>query len=185
MRIVLVVAMAQNRVIGRGNALPWQLPEDMRHFRALTLGKPVVMGRRTFESIGRALPGRTNIVISRQPDPRLPEGVLRASSLPDALALAREVAARDGVGECMVIGGADVYRQCLPLADRIHLTLIERDAEGDVLFPEYAEADWRETARESGASAADADLRFSFLTLERVGGPEQSVTGGVPCHAGG
>jgi dihydrofolate reductase len=168
MRISLVVAMARNRVIGRDNALPWHLPEDMRHFRALTLGKPVLMGRRTFESIGRPLPGRTSIVISRQPDPALPAEVLLARSLPDALVLAREVAARDGVGECMVIGGADIYRQCLPFADRIHLTLIERDVEGDTLFPEYAAAEWREVAREAGVSAADGDLRFSFVTLERV-----------------
>ena len=168
MKVTLVVAMALNRVIGRDNALPWHLPEDLKRFRALTMGKPVVMGRRTFESIGRALPGRTNIVVSRQPELGLPEGVLLAASVPDALLLAHEVAARDGVGECMVIGGADVYRQCLPFAERIELTLIEREVEGDVRFPEFAHADWRETARERHAGAGDPALRFSFLTLERV-----------------
>jgi len=168
MKVTLVVAMALNRVIGRDNALPWHLPEDLKRFRALTMGKPVVMGRRTFESIGRALPGRTNIVVSRQPELGLPEGVLLAASVPDALLLAHEVAARDGVGECMVIGGADIYRQCLPLAERIQLTLIEQEVEGDTVFPEYAHTEWRETARERHASAADPALRFSFLTLDRV-----------------
>ena len=168
MKITLVVAMAQNRVIGRDNALPWHLPEDLKRFKALTMGKPIVMGRRTFASIGKALPGRTNIVISRQPGLDLPEGVLLAASVPDALLLAREAAARVGVEECMVIGGADIYRQCLPFADRIQLTLIENEVEGDTLFPEFAHTEWRETARERRASAADPALRFSFLTLDRV-----------------
>jgi dihydrofolate reductase len=110
-------------------------------------------------------------VISRQAKLSLPAGVLLAASVPDALALAREIAARDGVQACMVIGGADVYRQSLPFADRIHLTLIERDYAGDTLFPECAAADWREVARESGVSVADPALGFSFLTLERVGMP--------------
>ena len=168
MKITLVVAMARNRVIGRDNALPWHLPEDLKRFRALTMGKPIVMGRRTFASIGKALPGRTSIVISRQPGLDLPAGVLLAASVPDALVLAREVAARDGVEECMVIGGADIYRQCLPLAERIQLTLIEQEVEGDTVFPEFAHTQWRETARERHASAADPALRFSFLTLDRV-----------------
>ncbi len=168
MKITLVVAMARNRVIGRDNALPWHLPEDLKHFRALTMGKPIVMGRRTFASIGKALPGRTSIVVSRQPDLDLPEGVLLAASVPDALVLAHEIAARDGVEECMVIGGADIYRQCLPLAERIQLTLIEQEVEGDTVFPEFAHTEWRETARERHASAADPALRFSFLTLDRV-----------------
>lgn len=168
MKVTLVVAMARNRVIGRDNALPWHLPEDLKHFRTLTMGKPIVMGRRTFASIGKALPGRTSIVISRQPGLDLPEGVLLAASVPDALLLAHDVAARDGVEECMVIGGADIYRQCLPLAERIQLTLIEQEVEGDTLFPEFAHGEWRETARTQGASAADPALRFSFLTFDRV-----------------
>ena len=168
MRVTLVVAMARNRVIGRASALPWHLPEDLRHFRELTLGKPVVMGRRTFDSIGRALPGRSNIVVSRQAAPGLPEGVLPVRSLPDALRLAAGIAARDGVEECMVIGGADIYSQCLRLAERIHLTLIERDVEGDVLFPELAAEEWRVVSREPGTSVSDPDLAFAFLVLERV-----------------
>lgn len=170
MRITLVVAMARNRVIGRGNALPWHLPEDLRHFRELTLGKPVVMGRRTFDSIGRPLAGRSNIVISRQARPALPAGVLHARNVAEALELARRIAARDGVDECMVIGGAEIYRQCLPLADRICLTLIDRDVEGDVSFPPYASEDWREVDSTDASSAADPTLAFSFVVLERRGG---------------
>jgi len=175
MKLVLIVAMARNRVIGRDNALPWHLPEDLRRFRALTLGKPVVMGRRTFESIGRPLPGRSNIVISGQREPGLPEGVLHARSVPDALRLAQGIAARDGVDECMVIGGAEIYRQCLPLAERIHLTLIEHEVDGDVLFPSHAADDWREVAREECASASDPELHFAFLTLERIGAASAGV----------
>ena len=107
-------------------------------------------------------------MVSRQPGLDLPEGVLLAASVPDALVLAHEIAARDGVEECMVIGGADIYRQCLPLAERIQLTLIEQEVEGDTVFPEFAHTEWRETARERHASAADPALRFSFLTLDRV-----------------
>ena len=104
MRTCIVVAMARNRVIGRGNGLPWHLPEDLRHFRQLTIGKPVIMGRRTFESIGKPLPGRTNIVVSRSVDFLPPDAVLRAADVTTALSIAKTVAERDEVDECMVIG---------------------------------------------------------------------------------
>ena len=167
-KLCLVVAMAGNRVIGRDNALPWRLPEDLRHFKALTLGKPVIMGRRTFESIGRALPGRSNIVLSTAPGFAPPADVIVTSDLSTALGLAREIANRDGVGECMVIGGAEIYRQCLPFADRIYLTQIELEIVGDTWFPEIDPWQWRESERVSGQSAADPGLRFCYVTLERL-----------------
>jgi len=162
-----VVAMARNRVIGRDNALPWHLPEDLRHFRELTLGKPVIMGRLTHESIGRALPGRSNIVVSANPDFRPAPGVIRVGSIEAALAAAAGIARRDGVDECMVIGGSRIYAACLPLAQRIHLTLIEREVDGDTWFPAFDPSEWEELSRQPGASAADPDLQFCFVVLEK------------------
>ncbi|MBK6287773.1 MAG: dihydrofolate reductase [Gammaproteobacteria bacterium] len=167
-KLCLVVAMAANRVIGRDNALPWRLPEDLRHFKALTLGKPVIMGRRTFESIGRALPGRSNIVLSTVSGFAPSADVIVTRDLPTALGLAREIATRDGVGECMVIGGAEIYRQCLRFADRIYLTQIELEIAGDTWFPEIDPRQWRESERVPGQSAAEPGLRFCFVTLERL-----------------
>jgi dihydrofolate reductase len=167
MRITLVVAMARARVIGRDNGLPWHLSEDLKHFKALTLGKPVIMGRRTWESIGRALPGRTNIVISSNRALELPEGVVRAVSLDEALALGAGIAERGGVAECMVIGGAAVYREALGHATRIHLTEIDLEVEGDTWFPPLDPQEWIETARIEGVGAAAA-LPFRFITLERA-----------------
>jgi dihydrofolate reductase len=171
MRIALIVAMAHARVIGRDNGLPWHLTEDLRHFKALTMGKPIVMGRRTWESIGRPLPGRTSIVVSTNPALALPDGVLRAATLDEALAEARRVAVRDGVDELMVIGGAAVYAAALPQATRIYLTEIDLDAAGDAFFPPLEAGAWRATAREEGRGKAEPGLRYRFLTLERVDGP--------------
>ena len=117
-RLAIIVAVAENGVIGRDNALPWKLPEDMRHFRRVTMGKPIVMGRKTFESIGQPLPGRTNIVITHNPSFRA-EGVKVAPSLEEALHLAEQTASADGVEEAVVIGGSEVYRLAIPLADRL------------------------------------------------------------------
>ncbi len=162
MRISIIAALAQNRVIGRGNALPWRLPADLRQFRALTLGKPVIMGRRTFESLGRPLPERTNIVITRNPEYRAP-GCLVVHDLGRALAAAGEAP------EAMIIGGANLYAQALPLADRMYLTLVHAWVIGDTRFPEYAEAEWR--LAESGRRSPDANnpYAYSFLRLERLG----------------
>lgn len=168
MRICLIVAMSRNRVIGRDNALPWHLPEDLRHFRQLTLGKPVVMGRRTFESIGRPLPGRTNIVISASPGFVAPHGVHHARDLPGAIALAQGIAEREGADEIMVIGGAAVYLQAMEGADRIYLTLIDEDIEGDSFFPEIDCGQWVVSRRERGAGAGDARPDFAFLVLDRL-----------------
>jgi dihydrofolate reductase len=185
-RVCLVAAMAGNRVIGRDNALPWRLPEDLRHFKALTLGKPVIMGRRTFESIGRPLPGRSNIVLSAAPGFRPPAGVVVMADLAGALRCGREIAARDGVAECMVIGGEEIYRQCLPCADRIYLTLIERDYEGDAWFPDIDPRQWRESERIAASSEADPALRFFFLTLDRrLARGAEAAAAGAPEYCAG
>lgn len=160
-RINVIAALAKNRVIGIENRLPWRLPEDLAHFKALTLGHPVLMGRKTFESLGRPLPGRENIVISRNPGYR-PAGATCVASIPAALA---HCAGRD---EIFFIGGADLYAQAIPLADRLYLTEVDIEAAGDTWFPEYDRDAFREISRVSSASAGDASLRFDFVVYERV-----------------
>lgn len=160
MQVSLVVAMAQNRVIGRDNGLPWHLPADLRHFKTLTLGKPIIMGRKTYESIGRPLPGRLNIVLTRDAGFRAP-GCEVCASLEDAVLRAGEA------GEIMIIGGAALYKEALAHADRIYLTEIHARIEGDTRFPEIDPATWREIARERHAADERNDLDYSFVTLER------------------
>jgi len=164
--VCIVAALASNGVIGRGNELPWRLPADLRHFRELTLGKPVVMGRRTFASIGRALPGRANIVISRNPGFGA-EGVQVATCLEDALAQAVALADRDGASEVMVIGGAEIYAEALPRAKRLYLTRLHAAVEGDVYFPPIDWAAWRETSREDHSAGPEEAGDYSFLVYER------------------
>jgi dihydrofolate reductase len=157
----LVVAAAEDNVIGRGNRLPWHLPADLRHFKALTLGKPLLMGRKTFGSIGRALPGRTNIVLTRTAGFAAAD-CLVAADLAAALALAA------GSPALMVIGGAEIYRQCLPFASRIHLTLVHTQVEdGDTFFAGWRDPEWRETGREPHGADAHNPFAFSFITLDR------------------
>ena len=157
----LVVAVAENDVIGRGNQLPWHLPADLRHFKSLTLGKPVLMGRKTYESIGKALPGRTNIVLSRSEDFAPGDGVV-VKTLDDARIAAGAQTA------LMVIGGAEIYRQCLPFASRIHLTLVHtRIEEGDTFFAGWRGADWDEASRERHESDDKNAYAYSFITLMR------------------
>lgn len=132
--VVIVVAMARNRVIGRDGGMPWQLPSDLKRFKALTLGKPVIMGRKTWASIGRALPGRLNIVVTRDPDFKA-EGATRVASLDEGLALAGRQAEASGAGEICVIGGGEIYRQAIGLADRLEVTIVEADIDGDTMFP--------------------------------------------------
>ncbi|MHB1239177.1 MAG: type 3 dihydrofolate reductase [Gammaproteobacteria bacterium] len=161
MILALVVAMAENRVIGAGQRLPWHLPADLRHFKAVTLGKTVIMGRRTYASIGRPLPGRRNIVVSRDPS-RLAPGCIVAGSLEDALTAAQGE-------EVMVIGGAQLYREALPRAQRIHLTLVHAMVEGDTWFPDLAPGAWRETGREEHPADPHNPHPMTFLVLERTG----------------
>jgi dihydrofolate reductase len=156
----LVVAVAENDVIGRGNQLPWHLPADLRHFKSMTLGKPVLMGRKTYESIGKALPGRTNIVLSRSTE-FSPGDCIVVGSLEDARAAAGAQSA------IMVIGGAEIYRRCLALASRIHLTLIHARVDGDTVFAGWRDPEWTEVSRRRHA-ADDKNLHdYSFITLER------------------
>lgn len=158
--VSLVVAAAANDVIGVDNRLPWHLPEDLRRFRDITMGKPIVMGRRTHESIGRALPGRRNIVLSTRPGYSA-EGCEVAVGLDAALALARDA------DEVMVIGGAALYRDALPLAWRIYLTRLHRPFEGDTRFPSLDNADWRAVERQDFPAGGERELGYSYLTLER------------------
>ncbi len=160
-RISVIAALARNRVIGIENRLPWKLPEDLAHFKALTLGHPIIMGRKTFESLGRPLPGRSNIVITRNPDYR-PQGCVMASSIAEALALCNEAT------EVFFIGGAELYRQVLPLADRLYLTEVEIEAEGDAWFPEYERSDFREVGRESHRGEKADRLAFDFVVYDRA-----------------
>ena len=157
--VTLVVARAVNGVIGRDGALPWRLPADLRHFKALTIGKPVVMGRRTFVSIGRPLPGRHNIVLTRDRG-WTADGVTVAADLAAALAAAGDAA------EAMIIGGAAVYADALPLAARVELTEVHAAPDGDTVLPPFEPAAWRETARADHAADGDAP-GYSFVTLER------------------
>ncbi|MEM0930048.1 MAG: dihydrofolate reductase [Pseudomonadota bacterium] len=140
-KVALVVARAQNGVIGRGGELPWRMKSDLQWFKANTVGKPVVMGRKTYQSIGRPLPQRTNIVITRQTSLH-PDGVMLASSLGDALSLAADEARRLGSEEIAVIGGGEIYKAALPLADLLYLTTIEEDVAGDTVFPALSETGW-------------------------------------------
>jgi dihydrofolate reductase len=160
--ISLIVAVAENGAIGSDNRLPWHLPDDLKRFKALSLGKPVIMGRRTFDSIGRPLPGRTNIVISRQAGLAI-EGVRVVHSLDAALAAA------GAVPEIVVIGGAEIFRQVLPRTSTIHLTRVHARVEGDVFFPELEPAQWREAAVEHHAADERHQYAFSFVTLQRIG----------------
>ena len=168
MILSVIVAAAENGVIGRNNALPWHLPEDLQHFKRLTMGKPILMGRKTFESIGRPLPGRTNIVISRQPGYQ-PDGVKTVDSLSAALELAESIALIDGTDELMVIGGAQIYEEALPLAGRLYLTRVHAEIEGDAVLPEIDWQGWREVARERHPAEPPNPYEYSFLVYEAAG----------------
>lgn len=161
--ISLIVAMAENRVIGGDNKLLWHISEDLKRFKALTIGKPVIMGRKTYDSIGRPLPNRPNIVITRQ-DNWSTEGVTAVNSLEAALQTAEKL----GSGEIMVIGGAQIYKAALPFATRVYLTLIHKVYNGDALFPVLPSDEWRETSREKGTQVAEAGMDYEFVTYQRI-----------------
>ena len=156
----LIVAIGENNEIGKGGKMPWHLPADLKHFKALTLGKPVIMGRRTFEAIGKPLPGRRNIVVSRN-SRFYARDCETAASLTDALVLAA------GSPEIMVIGGGEIYREALPRAQRIYLTQVHARFDADTFFPQLDSAEWRETAHEDHIADERNPFAYSFITLER------------------
>jgi dihydrofolate reductase len=164
--VVIVAAIADNRVIGDDNKLIWRLKTDLRHFRGLTLGRPVLMGRKTFLSIGKPLPGRETIVLTRDPAFAV-EGVHAAASLDEALALGQNLGASLGCDSVVVAGGAEVYAQALPLADRLELTFVHAEPEGDALFPEWDATMFEPVARESHPRGPDDEYAFSFATFRR------------------
>jgi dihydrofolate reductase len=158
--ISIIVAASENNVIGMQGEMPWRLSSDLKRFKALTMGKPMIMGRLTFESIGKALPGRQNIVISSQED-YAAEGCDVVTSVSDAIATAGEAE------EIMVIGGGEIYKQCLPLADRVYLTRVHTDIDGDTWFAELPESEWHETWVEHHVADIDNAFDYSFVELER------------------
>jgi len=159
-RLSIIVAMAKNRTIGVHNTLPWRCPEDLKHFKALTMGHHMIMGRKTFDSIGKPLPGRTTVVVSRNPGLSI-AGCLVAHSLEQA------IAACAGDDEIFVVGGAELYAQAMPLVDTLYITEIQQDVEGDAHFPEFNKSSWLEVAREARLQETPQPLAYHFVTYSR------------------
>lgn len=166
MNIALIAAMATNRVIGRNNNLPWHLPNDLKYFKQATMGKPIMMGRKTFESIGRPLPGRTNIVITRDQSYSA-EGIRIVHSIDEALALAESIALLDGAKELMVIGGEQLYQAILPRAQRLYLTHVYAEVKGDAWFPVVDFDQWQELGREDFSADGPNPYDYSFVVYNR------------------
>ena len=160
-RICLIAALAANRVIGKDNALPWRLPADLKRFKELTLGHPVVMGRKTYESIGKPLPGRRNLVITRKRGYAAP-GCEVVHSLDHAVAACR------GAEQIFIIGGAELYREALPRAHSLEFTEIHAEFAGDAMFPEFPMEEWRETGREIHNDEDGIPFRYDFVRYERI-----------------
>jgi dihydrofolate reductase len=166
MKIVLVAAIGDNNVIGRDGQLPWRLKSDLQHFRRVTIGKPVIMGRKTYASIGKPLKDRTNIVLTSDLGLAAP-GTVLATCMDEALARARQDAAARGVDEIMIIGGSDVFAAMMPRADRLEITRVHASPEGDALFPPIDPQVWRETSRQQHPAGPDDSADFTVVTLER------------------
>ncbi len=165
MKISLIVAVSRNGVIGIDNQLPWHLPEDLKYFKSVTMGKPIIMGRKTYDSIGRPLPGRTNIVITRDSSWQA-EGVEVAHTLAQAMTLGRLACANAGADEAMVIGGEQIYRMTLPAADRLYLTEVQAEVEGDAFFPEFDAKEWQQVSEQLPEITDTHPYRY--LVLERI-----------------
>ncbi len=166
-KLSLIVAMAENGVIGKDNGLPWKISSDLKYFRETTMGKPVIMGRKTFQSIGRPLPGRVNIVITRDVT-FAPDGVITALSLDMALDVGKNLALAKGVEEVMVIGGAQIYELTLSDADRLYLTRVHGNMEGDTFFPPLNGDDWLEASRQRHAASEKDSHDYSLIVLDRL-----------------
>jgi len=164
--ISLIVAVAENGVIGRDGGLPWQISADLKHFKTLTMGKPMIMGRKTFDSIGKPLPGRTSIVITRRKD-FAPDGVIVANAWPAALEAAAKTLKESDQQEVMVIGGAEIYALAMSGAKRLYVTEVHEVVEGDTVFPEIDKNRWQEIRREKHAPDNPAEPSFSFVTYEQ------------------
>ena len=160
MKISLIAAMANNRIIGHDNKMPWHLPADLKHFKQVTMGKPVIMGRKTFESIGKPLPGRQNIIITRQSGLAL-NGCDIVHSIEDAIALVKNI------DEVMIIGGGTIYESMIDKADRLYITLIELEADGDTQFPAWNEDEWSIIDEEPHLADDKNPYNYRFITLER------------------
>ena len=163
-RLSILVAMAKNRVIGQNNTLPWHLPADLKHFKSLTMGHTMIMGRKTYESIGKPLPGRTNIIVTKQLNFQAP-GTTIVHSIEEALEKSKGSSIANG--ECFIIGGAELYRQTLKFCHRMYITEIQRDFEGDTFFPEFNQNDWQEIARTRHQGDGKAALAYHFVILDR------------------
>ena len=169
-KLSLIVAMARNRTIGINNTLPWRCPEDLKHFKALTMGHHMIMGRKTFDSIGKPLPGRTTVVVTRDTNLKI-EGCLMAHSIPDAIKTCA------GDTEIFIVGGADIYAQSLQLADTLYVTEIQQDVEGDAHFPAFDKMHWHETAREVRSQETPQPLQYHFVTYQKPPSPQPSPEG--------
>lgn len=167
MRISLIAALSDNRVIGRNNKMPWHLSNDLKYFKRMTMGKPILMGRKTFDSIGKPLPSRTNIVVTRQSDWQAPE-VHVVHSVNEGIDLAQRLSLIDVSEEVMVIGGAQIYREVLPQAQRLYLTQIHAEFEGDAFFPQIRADEWKEVGREDHQTDPTNPYAHSFVVLDRV-----------------
>ncbi len=163
----MIVAAAKNNVIGLNNKMPWHISGDLKYFKAQTLGKPIVMGRNTFESMGKPLPGRTSIVITRNQSYQVPEGVITARSLDEAIKIAKPIAQKDGVNEIMIIGGAQIYDIALPISDRLYITEIDASPKGDAYFPKFNKSEWQETSREMVESNTNDESDYAFVVWEK------------------
>ena len=161
-KLSLIAAMSTNRVIGLNNTLPWHLPADLRHFKDTTWGKAILMGRKTWESINRPLPGRTNMVLTRKADYDLPEGCVRVSSVEEALQKATDMGQ-----ELIIMGGATLYEQTLPLCDTLHLTQIDLTLDGDAFFPELDLQEWTEVSTLAHNADEKNPHNYRFVTLQR------------------
>ncbi len=167
MKIALIVAASQNHVIGLDNQLPWHLPEDLQYFKAVTMGKPILMGRKTYDSIGRPLPGRVNIVLTRDTN-WTAQGVEVVNNLDAAIAASEKACKAADVDELMIIGGEQIYRKFLPVANKLYLTKVEAEVEGDAYFPVIDSNQWRQVAEKIPEKVGNYSYRF--VILERIAG---------------